>query len=550
MLYLMLKNTHIRCLCAVGLSTLLGACGGGGSTQVASNDQLSVTGPDVSAAFFDPERLLTVSIEIDEQDYEQLRYEGRSFGDLRSGCIDGFEYTNFSATVTVDGQRLEQVGIRKKGFLGSLSGSRPSLKLSFDAHVPARHLESMDRMTLNNNRQDGSATHQCITYQLFRQAGLPAPRCNFARVSVNGQDLGYYSNVESINEQFVNRNFANGGGNLYEGQGGAFAPLRKERFQLKTNERVNDRTDLDQVVNALSADDANFPGLIEQLIDVDQYIDFWAMEIVMGHWDGGTSNVNNYFTYRDPDDGRFTFIPWGTDGAMQISGGLNGNEGPIWRYALLAERFFNLPLYREQLFARVNALLDSVFNEEAINAEITRIQTLTESNPMAVETTRQFVDGQANRIRTAIDEASFDPGVPLIDGQVTCNPERSTLSGQFDESTATFSLLEPDGTEIVVTGAVNRAPSGSGILGATNPLAESFSVIGAIDGRVQLLIFNIEQPEFKVGEAPLHGVATTILLVDLAGGAIRFASDGNITLTEAGAPGEPFSGTFSALLAQ
>ena len=39
-------------------------------------------------------------------------------------------------------------------------------------------------------------------------AGVVAPRCNFATVTVNGQLIGLYVHVESIKKQFVGRHFA------------------------------------------------------------------------------------------------------------------------------------------------------------------------------------------------------------------------------------------------------------------------------------------------------------------------------------------------------
>ncbi len=37
-----------------------------------------------------------------------------------------------------------------------------------------------------------------MAYKLFNDAGVQAPRCSFAKVTVNGEYLGLYSNVESI----------------------------------------------------------------------------------------------------------------------------------------------------------------------------------------------------------------------------------------------------------------------------------------------------------------------------------------------------------------
>jgi spore coat protein H len=197
-------------------------CGAGGGSDVSSSRELRTINIDTSDELFEPQRLLQVDIQMDPAEFDTLRREGRHLPDVFSGCAAGFEYSHFKATVSVDGEPLADVDIRKKGFLGSLSASRPSFKLNFDTHLPEQRLQSLKRMTLNNNRQDPSNTHQCISYQMFRDVGLPAPRCNFARVTMNGADLGIYSHVESIKEHFLRRNFADDLGNLYEAQFGDF----------------------------------------------------------------------------------------------------------------------------------------------------------------------------------------------------------------------------------------------------------------------------------------------------------------------------------------
>ena len=110
-------------------------------------------------------------------------------------CLEDFNFTEFVADVTIDGTVINDVEIRKKGFLGSISRIRPSLKLDFDTFVDDRTYNGMSRMTLNNDRQDPSHTHQCMAYDMFRKAGLVAPRCNHSRVTVNGEELGVYTQV-------------------------------------------------------------------------------------------------------------------------------------------------------------------------------------------------------------------------------------------------------------------------------------------------------------------------------------------------------------------
>ncbi len=69
----------------------------------------------------------------------------------------------------------------------------------------------------SHNNQDDSRLNTCMSYHVFREAGSPAPRCNYARVLLNGEDLGVFSNVESLKKPMLRRWFDDDSGNLYEG---------------------------------------------------------------------------------------------------------------------------------------------------------------------------------------------------------------------------------------------------------------------------------------------------------------------------------------------
>ena len=74
--------------------------------------------------------------------------------------------------------------------------------------------------------------------QIFADAGLPVPRCNFATVAVNGEDLGLYVHIESVKDAFVERNFSDASGNLYEGTLSDFRPGWRGTYAKKTNEAL------------------------------------------------------------------------------------------------------------------------------------------------------------------------------------------------------------------------------------------------------------------------------------------------------------------------
>ena len=236
-----------------------------------------------------------------------MRHQTRTFEDLMAeiekyGLSQPFAdiYTWFPGKVTVDGETHTEVGIRKKGFLGSQSDTKPSLKLRFDKYVDGQTLGGvMERMTLNNSIQDPSMVNTCLAFQIFAAAGLPSPRCNFATVSANGKDLGLYVHVEEIKPAFLAHHFDSAEGNLYEGTVSDFTPEYRGTFEKKTNEDANDWSDIDAVVTALQ--DPSDAGLkaLATAVDLDHFLSFWAAEVLVGHWDGYAGDRNNYHFYRE-----------------------------------------------------------------------------------------------------------------------------------------------------------------------------------------------------------------------------------------------------------
>lgn len=403
-------------------------------------------GPDPTEALFDPTRLLRVELELDPGDWDTLRFQRRTIIDIIGpGCMEGpahDPFTWFEAAVTVDGTRLERVGLRKKGFLGSLSDTKPSLKLKMDRYVDGQRLAGAERMTLNNNRQDPSHLHQCLGYELFRAAGLPAARCSFASVAVNGVELGIYTHLDSIKKPFLRRWFADDEGALYEGALSDFRPAWTNTFERKTNEDQADRSDLQAVVDALDAPDAELLQRLDAVIDVEQFLTFWAAEALVAHWDGYAGNRNNFYLYRDPAQGRFVFIPWGIDGAFRLPAeppGRRSRPESVFGAGLLAYRLYALEASRARYMERLRWLLDTVWDEAALLAEIDRVVALlqpaltaAEAEPFlpAVEQVRQFVRGRYLDLHT---EMALGPAwLPYPPAEEPCWLEAGHVSVGFD----------------------------------------------------------------------------------------------------------------------
>lgn len=547
-------SLHLAAAALLSVVLIVSGCGaGGGGTEVASKSDLSNTSVDTSDTLFKADRVMEINIEMDPGEYKTLRGEGRLIAHLALGCAAEWEWTHFQAKVSVDGEVLDNVDIRKKGFLGSLTASRPSFKLNFETHEPGRRFHSLERMTLNNNKQDPGNARQCLSYDMFRAAGLPAPRCGYARVSMNGEDLGIYTHVESVKKHFLRRNFSSDAGNLYEAQLGDFGEFTKDNYQLKTNEEINDRSDLNRVVEALRAEDHNLSGLLGQVVDLDQFLDYWAMEAITGHWDGATGNSNNHLVYRDPNSGLFNFIPWGTDGTLLWFHPLNLGTGPLYRYTNIPNRLYGIPEYREKFHQRVLALLEEVWDPEAMNAELDRIRDLTGSSEAAMLTARTFIAIHDGRLRSSIAGELVQRELLIEDEPTICQRDVVTeITGSFVDGIGQLEFIDENG-DIVSATAIAQPPSASnegGIPFASN--SYFITVIAPDPEATRLMFLAVERSEFSLGEVAFQGGSSSFLLIQTGGpqgGFLEaFGGPGSITFTEPPVLGEPVSFELSSEL--
>jgi len=531
---------------------------------------------DETAALFDPDRLLEIDIELSEPDWDALRQQTRSISSFFSAeCLAApFEspFTYFPGRVTVDGRVAEQVGVRKKGFFGSLDTERPSLKVKLDEYVADQRLSGVQKLTLNNAKSDPSKVKQCIAYRLFADAGVPAPRCNFARVRVNGRDLGVYVNVEGVDEDMLARHFADAEGNLYEGSLSDFRPGWLGTFAPKENQSTVDGRDLAAVADALAAPDDRLLAALEPVVDVDAFLSFWAMEVIVAHWDGYANNANNFFAYADPTSGKFHFLPWGVDAVFLDQHFLfeqQGAQAPqsVAATGLLARRLYLLPAVRARYVERVRELLDGVWDEAAILAEVDRMAALIApvvddpdgGHAGALEGVRAFVRGRRQAIL-----AELDAGAPAWDYALRdtfCFAPIGHVSGTF--ATTWNSTSQPDpfaGSTASLSGEVQGVPLPVGVAGAAagldtqspeGPRAIVYVIAPQPDGTVLVVLFSYRPEHFVPGARTpdwdaLQGILFRFDPATDTSTTIGMLGQGTVELDRAATtPGGPVSGRFS-----
>jgi len=231
------------------------------AVQTEASDKRATSTEVTLEDLFPRDHVLDVQITVEQKDWDTIRMQSRN---IRTALapnrqfepIDG-PYTYVNAEVTIDGAKFPTVGLRKKGFIGSQSSTRPSLKIKLNHVDEGANVGGLANLTFNNNKQDISHMSQFMAYAFFNAAGSPAPRCALAKITVNGENLGIYSHVETVRKQLFKREFGSDQGTLYEGTVVDFFPDWGGSFENKFGDDEAARKKILQLIDVLKGEEGD-----------------------------------------------------------------------------------------------------------------------------------------------------------------------------------------------------------------------------------------------------------------------------------------------------
>jgi len=527
--------------------------------------------PAIAAAeaLYDPDHVVVVDITIDIDDAEALSLETNHIFDLLEGedCLDApwsGPFNWYPADVEVDGEMVAESAVRKKGLIGSLSTEKPSLKVDFDKYVDEQTWNGLGRMTLNNSISDGTYVKQCLGYQLFRDAGIPAPRCNFATLSANEDPLGIYVNVEPLKKDFLDWAFdGDDDGDLYEGTLSDFRAGWTNTFEADTNSTDPARLPILQVTAALEiVDDDAMLDALDEVLDVDAFMRFWAMEVLVAHVDGYAGNTNNFYIYKPENSDQLVFLPWGIDAIFWQTSAFGSDTTLVTlNNTALTRRLWDIPAQRQRYLDTLQELLDTVWDEDALLAEIDRMVELTAPYALddggrqeaELEYLRAFITGRRAELEAAMAAESPTFDIPLREGICLIESGDMTLT----ITTPWGNLDSPDPLSegaSRLTGTIDTEAFdlfGGAIAGESYGVA-TIAGIALLDGdTVRYAAVEVYADDlFEGARIPLNGspyaaiVADVDFLVSEEAVIVGSIWDGELVIeTYSGVPGEPFAAT-------
>jgi len=296
-----------------------------------------------------------IRIEIRPEDVRALRKESRSY--VRSAIYAEDEF-------------YPEVGVHLKGSTGSFRGldDKPGLTLDFGRFSSGQRFHGLRKIHLNNSVEDPSYLNEQIASELFRAAGVPAPRVTHALVELNGRKLGLYVLKEGFTEDFLGIYFKRVDGNLYDTDLGDAVDQRRTRQSGR--DPGDEHAGLELLAEAALEPELNRRWQrLNAALDMDRFITFMALEVMACHRDGYTLARNNFRLYHDPDAKKVVFFPHGMDQ-------LFGRADLPWKphmAGLLARSVMETAEGRQEYQARFGALFTNLFIVDRLTNRVNQI---------------------------------------------------------------------------------------------------------------------------------------------------------------------------------
>ncbi|MEI6851758.1 MAG: CotH kinase family protein [Bacteroidota bacterium] len=260
--------------------------------------------------FYDINFIREIRITFEEQNWDHV---------LDSLFINFGDDAKLEGTVSIDGHIYQHAGIRYKGYSSwDVDQAKNPFNIELDYRNTYQNYQGFTKLKLSNVVRDPSFIREVLSYTILRKY-MPASRANFADVYVNDVHIGLYTNVESVDKLFAEREFGSGSNSFFKGSPelleypyGQNANLAYTHGTDSTGyvpyyNMVSDHgwNDLLYLIAVLNNDTTNIPSVL----NVDRALWMHAFDYAVVNLDSYIGYSQNYYMYKD-DNGVFNAIIW------------------------------------------------------------------------------------------------------------------------------------------------------------------------------------------------------------------------------------------------
>ncbi len=256
-----------------------------------------------------------------------------------TAMIDTYQETSekewIEATVTIDGQSFERVGLRLKGnsSLRGVSddaepGDLPWL-IRLDKYVDGQEIDGWAELVIRSNGSE-TALNEALALDLLAEAGLASEHAIASSFSVNGADARLRLVVQNLDERWEGENFSTPG-LLYKAEASGDWSWRGDDPESYTDvfDQETGDDDLTPLIGFLdfinNSTDEELAAELPQRLDVQAFARYLAFEEVVDNFDDIDGPGNNSYLRYDATSGGFTVVAW--DHNVAFGGGPGGMGG-------------------------------------------------------------------------------------------------------------------------------------------------------------------------------------------------------------------------------
>ncbi|MDA0814143.1 MAG: CotH kinase family protein, partial [Verrucomicrobia bacterium] len=333
-------------------------------------------------------------------------------------------YNNrFSGTfISVDpsGTRARHLCSMRMRGNGTRSAFPPGFRVTFPADDLWKGVQNINLNSQHTHSQVlGSAIHQVM--------GFPAARATAVTLTMNGEDwtssglpqFGHYTCNEVLDSDYIDDHFPTESiGNLYRGVGQANLNYSGDQvsnyrtyYRKRNNASLDDYSDVIQLCKMLDRDnetaltDAQFLAEVEQIVDVDQWMRYFALDTLLCNLEGGfpTGRGDDYAMFRG-GDGRFRLLPYDLDSILGRGDPQEELTKSIFSYGSTPglRRLFKNPEVVRRYFHHIRDFINTSYRPEVLNRIVDDVlgSWVPESE---IEEIKAFIPRRIAAVKSQID---------------------------------------------------------------------------------------------------------------------------------------------------
>ncbi|MFK7922632.1 MAG: CotH kinase family protein, partial [Bacteroidia bacterium] len=374
--------------------------------RFSSDGERLVTGGQATTGFYDKDDIPIIELTFTQSNYWTL-------------LSDNYDTnTDLMATVSIDGEVYDSVGIRFKGLTSYFLnfGQKKSFNISLNYLIKGQDHRGYETLNLNSHFDDPSYLREVFYHSIGRNY-TPALKANFALLRINGQDWGVYANTQQLNGQYLSEWFLSNKGTRWRalaseiGPGGIFGEGTSTlnyngpdstdyntAYTLKKTQKADPWADLIRATDKLNNLPLNqLADSLTQYLDVDKTLWFLAHEIIFTDEDSYVLKGGmDYYVYWEPETDRIVPLEYDGNSCMQLFSGTWSpffNENDV-RFPLM-NRLFAEPELRQRYLAHLRTILDEYYIVSETQAKIdvyaSLLDSLVQADPYQIYSYNEFL---------------------------------------------------------------------------------------------------------------------------------------------------------------